>query len=168
MELDEILDNDLSLWKKLQCSEEKFYSDRSEFLQKCQNKIPTIRKALKNPGDRSTALHLLLYLDTFERLPFFDDLVNLASTAHSDIQTVREVLLSLPKEFLLANIEKSAEPILNNADPNYQHEEYRRLLELYREIDPDLTQRLATRALKSDIEDIREAGEDFFNQDPLN
>jgi hypothetical protein len=38
----------------------------------------------------------------------FNELVDLASVGHSDIELVREVLLSLPKEFLLANFERSA------------------------------------------------------------
>jgi hypothetical protein len=46
--------------------------------------------------------------------------------------------------------------------PFYQYEEYRRLLELYIQIDTDITKRLALRASLSNIEDIREAGEDFL------
>jgi hypothetical protein len=71
------------------------------------------------------------------------------------------VLLSLPKDFLLSNIEKSADTVLNNAtqDP---YVEYRCLLELYLKIDRKMTYRLAQRAWQSEDEDVREAGEDFI------
>ena len=42
-------------------------------------------------------------------------------------------------------------------------EEYRRLLELYINIDDHLTEKLVKRALQHEDEDIREAGEDFQN-----
>jgi hypothetical protein len=57
----------------------------------------------------------VLYLDFQEKVPFFDDLVSLASVDHSDVELVWKVILSLPKDFLLANIEKSAETVLSNA-----------------------------------------------------
>jgi hypothetical protein len=68
-----------------------------------------------------------------------NDLVDLASVSHSDIELGRQAILSLPKNWLLENIEKSAEPLLKNGTD----EEYRRLLELYIQIDRELTERLA-------------------------
>ena len=68
-------------------------------------------------------------------------------------------LNSFPKMWLLENIEKSAEPLLQDGTD----EEYRRLLELYIDIDRELTQRLARRALQHDEPDIHEVGEDFQN-----
>ena len=52
-----------------------------------------------------------------------------------------------------------AEPLLQDGTD----EEYRRLLELYIDIDRELTQRLAGRALQHDEPDIHEVGEDFQN-----
>lgn len=85
-------------------------------------------------------------------------LVDLASISHSDIELGRQGILSLPKTWLLENIEKIAEPLLKNGTD----EEYRRLLELYIQIDRELTERLAKRAQHEDS-DIREVGEDFHN-----
>lgn len=162
MEQGNLSTDNFELWRSLRSAEMDFFSARWEFLSRSTDKQLTIKQALKSPSDRTTALRILLYLEVEERLSFFDQLVDLASVGHSDIELVREVILSLPKEFLLANIEKSAEPILNAADPYYQYEEYRRLLELYIEIDLELTRRLAVRASQSEDEDIREAGEDFL------
>ncbi|WP_254174517.1 hypothetical protein [Planktothrix pseudagardhii] len=55
------------------------------------------------------------------------------------------------------NIENAAEEVLADGTD----EEYRRLLELYINIDDHLTERLVKRALSHEDEDIREAGEDF-------
>ncbi|GET38203.1 hypothetical protein [Microseira wollei] len=86
------------------------------------------------------------------------NLVDLASISHSDIEICRQGILSLPKTWLLENLEKIAEPLLKNGTD----EEYRRLLELYIQIDRELTERLAKRAQHEDS-DIREVGEDFHN-----
>ncbi len=85
-----------------------FFAVRWEFFSGCTDRELVIRQALNNASDRGTALRLLLYLDVKERLPFFDDLVSLTSVDHSDVELVWKVILSLPKDFLLANIEKSA------------------------------------------------------------
>jgi hypothetical protein len=45
---------------------------------------------------------------------------------------------------------------------NGTYDEYRRFLELYIEIDTELTKKLAMRAIQSPDFDIREAGEDFL------
>ena len=105
----------------------------------------------------SAAIHRISEIE--ERQSLLEALVDLASVAHSDIELVRQAILSLPKTWLLENLEKSAELLLKNGTD----EEYRRLLELYFEIDNSLTERLAKRALQHDDPDIREAGEDFQN-----
>ena len=161
MESEKISQKDIDLWHTLYKVDMALYKARGDFLNFSTNRNLVIHNGLNNPGYRGTALRLLLYLGVEEIIPFFDLLVNLASVGHSDIGLVREVILSLPKDFLLANIEKSAEAVLRDAMKHEDsYEEYRRLLELYIEIDPDLTKRLAERALESDDEDIREAGSD--------
>jgi hypothetical protein len=70
----------------------------------------------------------------------------------------------LPRDWLVAHIERYAESLLGYED----YEEYRRLLELYSLIDRDPTLRLARRAAAHDDADIKEAGEDFLaNPDPV-
>ncbi|HLP88543.1 MAG TPA: hypothetical protein VK184_08135 [Nostocaceae cyanobacterium] len=161
MKQGQLTENDLELWQNLYEAEMELYAARAEFLNGCTNVNLAIKNALQDPGDRVTALNLLLHLDVEERLPFFDDLVDLASVDHASVDRVWQVILSLPKDFLLANIEKSAEPVLNNAVKD-AYVEYRCLLQLYSQIDRDLTYRLAQRALQSDDEDVIEAGEDFM------
>lgn len=66
----------------------------------------------------------------------------------------------MSREWVLFNIEQTAEPLL--AEGTY--DEYRRLLELYLELDPKLTLKLAQRAKKHGDNDVREAGIDFINK----
>jgi hypothetical protein len=87
----------------------------------------------------------------------FSDLVNVASVGHSNIEPARFVILSLSREWVIANIEAAAEPLLREGG----EEEYRRLLELYNLLDGRLAARLAARARASDDPAIREAGVDF-------
>jgi hypothetical protein len=78
---------------------------------------------------------------------------------HSDIELVRNVIISFDKIWLLDNIEKQAEFVLESATD----EEYRRLLEFYIQLDNGLAQRLVAKALQHSDIDIQEVGEDFNN-----
>ena len=161
MEQKQLTENDITLWHMFCKAEMDFLAARWELLSRCTDTKSVIKQALNSPSDRYSALQLLLYLDFQRRLPFFDDLVSLASVDHSDMELVWNVILSLPKDFLLANIEKSAETVLSNATQD-AYVEYRCLLGLYFKIDYQLTYRLAQRALQSEDEDVREAGEDYM------
>ena len=151
--------NDIELWQKVFNQETAYIQARQDFLNNYPDRIGFIKKALHNPTERGTALRLIEYLKLEERQSLFDDLLDLASVSQSDIELCRKAILSLPKNWLLANIEKSAELLLQNGTD----EEYRRLLELYLDIDRELVKRLAQRAVEHDDPDIREVGEDFQN-----
>lgn len=110
--------------------------------------------------DRQAALALLPRLPAPDLEPLFADLVFLASFSHGPIQLVRDAIRSLPREWVLAHIEPAAEPLLRRGD----WDTYRRLLELYEQLDPDLTRRLAERAAVQPDPDTREAGEDFLRR----
>lgn len=150
-------EKDMELWRNLFESEITYIQTRQEFLKHSTNRVELIEKALHNPAERGTALRLIEYCTIEECQILFDDLVNLASVYHSDIELVRKVILSLPKTWLLANIENSAEPLLKDGTD----EEYRRLLELYIHIDEELTQKLVNQALNHPDPDIQEVGSDF-------
>jgi hypothetical protein len=152
-------EKDPQLWRKLVEREISYIQTRQDFLNDSTDKVALIKKAFQNPSERGTALRLIEYLKLEERQNLFNELVDLASVSHSDIELCRKGILSFPKTWLLANIEKSAESLLQDGTD----EEYRRLLELYIDIDRALTQRLARRALAHADPDIREAGEDFQN-----
>lgn len=146
-------------WNELVTKEMIYIQERQNFLNTCENKVEIIRHALHKPTERGTALKLLEYCDLEDIKMLFNDLLELVSVAHSDIELCRKIIFLLPQNWLLENIEKSAERLLNEGTD----EEYRRLLELYLEIDLNLTKRLAQKALENEDEDIIEVGEDFRN-----
>lgn len=150
-------EQDQQLWQEFVNQANAYDQSRQVFFQHCQDRIKIIREALYNPSHRRVALLFFEYLNETERQDLFDDLIDLASVGHSDIELVRKVILSFPKNYVLAQIESSAEIFLENGTD----EEYRRLLELYLEIDISLVRRLIDRALKSSDSDIYEVGEDF-------
>ena len=151
--------NNTEIWHRLVESEIACIQSRQNFIKTCTDQVAVLQKALHTPAERGTALRLVEYLKTEERQLLFDDLVDLASVSHSDIELCHQVILAFPKSWLIANIEKSTETILEKGTD----EEYRRLLELYIEIDLELAGRLAKRALQHQDIDICEVGEDFDN-----
>ena len=150
-------EQDQQLWQQFVNQANAYNQSRQVFFQQCKDRIKIIREALHHPSQRRVALLFFEYLNETERQDLFDDLIDLASVGHSDIELVRQVILSFPQSYLLAQIESSAEIVLENGTD----EEYRRLLELYLEIDISLVRRLIDRALKSSDPDIYEVGEDF-------
>jgi hypothetical protein len=151
--------NNTEIWHRLVESEIAYIQSRQNLIVNCTDKVAIFQKALHTPAERGTALRLMEYLTTEERQLLFDDLVDLASVSHSDIELCRQAILTFPKSWLIENIEKSTETLLENGTD----EEYRRLLELYIEIDLELAGRLAKRALQHENPDICEVGEDFDN-----
>jgi hypothetical protein len=149
---------DTDLWRQLIDQEKTYLSTRKNFLNS-PSKVELIRLALQNPLERSSALKIINYLTNEERQSLFNQLIKLASVGHSDIELVRRAILSFDKVWLLENIESQAEFVLENG----ADEEYRRLLELYIQLDDKLTQRLTTKALQHQDIDIQEVGEDFQN-----
>jgi hypothetical protein len=113
---------------------------------------------LHDPRGRMAALKLADSLSISELQLLFKELLSLASYGHGLIRSVRGLIFKLPHDWLLAHIEAEAEALLQSGDDNT----YRRFLELYLDIDHDLTRRLVQRALAHPDEDIRETGQDFL------
>lgn len=150
--------HDIDIWYQLIDQEKAYLETRKNFLNS-PSRVELIRKALQNPSERATALKVINYLTEEERQNLFFELINLVSVGHSDIKLVRNAILSFEKKWLLDNIETQAESVLENG----ADEEYRRLLELYIQLDDGLAQRLIAKALQHSDIDIQEVGEDFKN-----
>ncbi len=69
----------------------------------------------------------------------------------------RDIILSMPKKWVLENIENVAAETLNLSDEWH----FRRLLEVYETLDQDLVTKLVEFGLKSTNEEIVEAATDF-------
>ena len=154
--------DDIDIWYQLIDQEKTYLETRKNFLNS-PSRVELIRKALQNPSERATALKVINYLTEEERQNLFSELINLVSVGHSDIKLVRNAILSFEKKWLLDNIDQAESVLENGAD-----EEYRRLLELYIQLDDGLTQRLIAKALQHSDIDIQEVGEDFKNYLKIN
>lgn len=157
---EELVDSYTGIWNRLVKASNEYSLVLREFLALEESKrVMLMHQALRGPG-RHTSLIILGYLDVADLKELFEDLVFLASFSHGAINTVREAILTLPREWVLERIEQVAEPFLLTDDS----EEYRRILELYFELSPQMTHKLAQRALKNPNEEIQEAGQDFLDR----
>jgi hypothetical protein len=129
------------------------------FLSQDADRIDVLRAALRGP-ERNTAIRVLPKLPQSELQQLFDELIFLASFSHGALNIVRQLIVSLSRAWVLNHIQDVAEPYLANGT----YDEYRRLLELYIELDHHLTVHLARRAAAHNDIDIREAGEDFIKR----
>jgi len=104
--------------------------------------VPTLE-----PQIRSAVMHYLL---------------ELACQAQNtrNILLGRQALQSVPREWLLNNIERCAQFLLELED----EWEYRRLLEVYEQLDAHLTHRLASRGLSSPKSDIQETAHEWLER----
>ena len=155
----ELPSDDIAVWNHLVESHKTFAMASREFLAGGVDRVQLMHYAL-NGKDRPTAIYMLSYLKASELQQLFSDLVFLASFSHGAIGAVRSAILSLPRQWVLTNIEQIAEPLLHDGT----YDEYRRLLELYIDLDYDLAFRLARKATEQTDEDIREAGTDFLDR----
>jgi hypothetical protein len=130
----------------------------NEFIKlESSDRVSLFQKAFHN-SDRNLGLMLLKYLDQEELISLFSDLIYLSSFAHGGLVYMRDVIKTLPKEWVVDNIEEVAEKYLLNGD----YETYRCLLGLFFEVDKGITLRLAMKAASSTDINVREAGEDFL------
>jgi hypothetical protein len=118
-----------------------------------------IRRALKNPRERLYSLEIAAMLPLEERKELLPDLLAVAAYAGAHMVRAQELILSFPKDWLLINIDAAASPILEQGDA----EEFRRILELYSQIESTLLARLVERASSHPDPDVRAAAEDFMS-----
>jgi hypothetical protein len=114
---------DWEVWERVVRSHQAFILASKDFLSEGIDRATVIRKALQS-NNRNTAIYFLQWLSYSELQQVFDVLIFLSSSEHGGIEEVRKAILSIPKEWLLENIELSVEPHLKHGTA----EEYRRFL----------------------------------------
>ena len=151
-------EEDLALWRTYLAAANTFTKARSELFVRSSSLVQLIRGGLNEPRERPYALELVPFLKEEERKELFSDLLSLASFYGASTMIARKLILELPRQWVLTIIEETAEPLLRDGTDD----EYRRILELYSELDHSLTYKLASRAADHLDPDIKEAGEDFL------
>lgn len=106
------------------------------------------------------AIDLVSSYPESERVVFFKQLILMSSYVNGFTEECRNLILELPRDWVMKNIEAEIDGVLDNGG----YEEYRCLLELCCELDRDLMIKFAKRALDSSDEDIRDAGADFLSR----
>lgn len=150
-----------ALWRRIVDADTALHVELRNLFAPGVDRLSLLGAGLRKPGaDRMTALTIVERLPISERQQLFDTLVFLASFSSGLVQCVRDIILSLPRDWVLARIEQAAEPLLSDGT----YDEYRRFLELYELLDRGLTLKLARRAAAQSDPDIREAGQDYLEK----
>ena len=153
-------DKDRELWDRYVLAASGFWEARSELLTNCTSLLEIVRAGLKLPGERGNAIELANLLTEEERKQLFAELLSLASSVNNVTTFAQDLILSLPREWVVANVEETAEPLLRDGT----YEEYGTLLFLYKKLHPALALKLAQRAAENTDEDIKEIGVDFLKE----
>jgi hypothetical protein len=163
MKFEGVSASDQKLWEDYVSAYQALVSATGNFRLNSASQVEILKEALDS-GHRSAALYFLETFSPDELKQVFKELVALAGLSHSAVASATTLILKLPKEWLLEHIEAAAEPLLSG---NYTdvYDIYRMLLYLYDEIDPELTQRLAKRAISQEDPDIQEQGYDYLSDE---
>src|SRR5262245_37028440 len=100
-----------ALWQQLVGSEKAYHQARVQFMGEGVDRVPLLRQGLHS-RDRYTALSMVPSLSLPERLELFSDLVDVARAAHGPVGAVRDMILKLPRDWVLAHVEEVVEAIL--------------------------------------------------------
>jgi hypothetical protein len=131
------------------------FNDKSFYDNRVRHRLESLRRGLAQ--DPSLAQELAS--DDADALICY--LLELACQAQNERNIVlgRELLVELPREWLLTRIAKLAEAHLPLDNPW----EFRRLLEMYQSLDSNLRQRMAESRRNDSDPEIREVAEDSFS-----
>lgn len=109
------------------------------------------------------ALSLVEYLTVEESVPLLPQLIHRYLNCRlGDLLEARDLILRLPQEILVADIERLCNSYLAN---NTDDQDWLDLLNLYEAIDPALVRRLAHKAKENASEEIRLLGVEFTAED---
>lgn len=149
------MDNDEALWRRL-VAHNKASVDASEaLLRDARSAVQIVRRGLHGDViEAMTSLGLLLRMKESDRMALFGEVLPFCLRARF-APTARQVILSLPREWVVANIVAASESLLEKAD----HLDYLMMISLYRDVDLSLACQLAHKAAESNDYDVREVGE---------
>jgi hypothetical protein len=149
------------LWNRLVEANRVFMFASQALCAEAKGRVAVLGKALRTPGvERATALTVFPHLTASEQCELFPDLLVAARSAHGPVQVVWDRIRSLPPNWVLAHIEEAVDPILKEG----QEDDYWMFLQLYEQLDRDLTIRLARRAAANADPAIRAMGDEYLEK----
>jgi hypothetical protein len=127
-----------------------------DFFQAGIDRVGMVREALeKGDGNhRATAVALIQKMPGYEQERLLPELVQLARAAHGPVGAIRGILVSLPRDWVLANIDAEVDKGLTGEE----YDDYWMFLELLAELDLERARQLAHRAAAHSDPEIRELG----------
>ncbi|HEM7891384.1 MULTISPECIES: hypothetical protein [Burkholderia] len=152
-------DKENGSWKDLKEAFRIYVKLRDGFVKK-PSAVSFVQRAFSVPEERAMAIDLVLSYPESERVVFFRQLISMSSYVNGFTEECRNLILELPRDWVMKNIEAEVDGVLVNGG----YEEYRCLLELCCELDRGLMIKFAKRALDSSDEDIKDAGADFLSR----
>lgn len=157
-----IADLDEQRWNDLCAADNRYFETRMALVRGAHDLDGIISRALGKPAERGAALRVMSILPEARIRLQLQQLAGLASVGHSDIALVRSMLTDkVERRWLVENIDRHVEPILKAAT---DQEEFRRIAELYQQLDPDLLKAHLARCAAHANEEVREIASDFSPQ----
>ncbi|WP_419686034.1 hypothetical protein ACN22W_02270 [Burkholderia theae] len=151
-------DKDADLWVNLKKTFLEYMRLKGVFVRN-PSAVSFVQGAFSVPDERALAIDLVSGYPDAERVIFFKQLVSMASYVNGFTERCRDLILDLPRDWVMKNIEAEVDELLADGD----YEEYRCLLELCRKLDRELMVKFARRALDSPDEDVKDVGADFLS-----
>lgn len=151
-------ENEEIVWQNLVNAFFSYVEASGVFFKPEVDHVKLLREGFRR-GDIAVALDIASSLDSSKVSELLPELVNM-STAHGYALRAREIILSLPHNWLITCIEEVAEPILQSGDDF----EFRQIFQLYLEIDRTLAVKLGEKAINGSDEYIREVGKELLEQ----
>jgi hypothetical protein len=151
------LTNPTDLWQRVVDSHHEYARAFSAFVVGSSDKINVLRHALRGK-DRALALQVVPSLSVAEKQALFEEWVHLARAAHAPFQIAWNIIGSLPREWVLQNIEREVDALLKTDEET----DYWMFLQLYARLDDGLMRKLAQRAAAHADVEIRELGQEYL------
>lgn len=149
---------EVKAWRRYVEADLSLAEARKALIQCDEPLVSTLRAALSVPEDRGSALRLMNATPYPQWIEVFPDLLDLATTGHSDIGLVRRLLSTLPGGYLDSFLWVEVDRALVAADD----EVFRRLAELLSDLGRhDDLRALVALAEASDDADTQEVAADF-------
>ena len=147
------------IWTRYLKAFKEFVTIEYNFLTEDIDRVMLLKHALHGEDWRA-ALFLIKSIKLDELQDILEDLIYLIYNRDSAYLEVCDLILKIPKDYLLSHIKDFIEPYFANAT----YYEYRKFLELFIKIDADLTEQLARKAIESKDYDMREAAEEYLEK----
>lgn len=125
------------LWQDFVAKENRLYAARVKLFASGADLGQVIDQALPEPGERATALRLLLIVDESLRRSFLPALIDLGSESPRDVHLVQELVRSMDEAWLISQLPRIVEYVIAKDEPGGE-DERRRVLDFLRLLDPRL------------------------------